>query len=497
MPTPKLDAYRAKRDPRRTPEPVPAAKRPARRRRDGRPGFVIQEHHARALHWDFRLERDGVLVSWALPKGLPLDPGQNHLAVRTEDHPLEYANFSGVIPAGEYGGGKVSIWDRGEYDTEKWTDGEVIVELHGTKARGRYALFSTARRAKDRASSPADPSGGRNWMIHRMDPPPDGWEPLPTLVRPMLCRAGPLPADDEGWAYELKWDGVRAIAYVEGGRVRLLSRTDRDITTTYPELRRLGEALGARPVVLDGEIVALGADGRPSFSELQQRIHVADSARAGRLAATVPVHLMVFDVLHLDGRSTLSLPFDERRRLLESLALTGSHWATAPSYTEVAGVDVARAAREGGLEGVVAKRRDSVYVPGRRSPAWIKAKHFLTQEVIIGGFTPGRGRRQGEIGALLLGIPGPEGLGYVGKVGSGFSDEALADLTRLLGRLRRSTSPFTGPLPAAQVAGATWVTPRLVGEVRYGERTADGRLRHPSWRGLRLDKDPADVVPER
>jgi bifunctional non-homologous end joining protein LigD len=158
---------------------------------------------------------------------------------------------------------------------------------------------------------------------------------------------------------------------------------------------------------------------------------------------------------------------------------------------------VARAAREGGLEGVVAKRRDSVYVPGRRSPAWIKAKHFLTQEVIIGGFTPGRGRRQGEIGALLLGIPGPEGLGYVGKVGSGFSDEALADLTRLLGRLRRSTSPFTGPLPAAQVAGATWVTPRLVGEVRYGERTADGRLRHPSWRGLRLDKDPADVVPER
>jgi len=211
---PPLGAYQAKRDPAKTPEPM-GTKRPRRQQKGGRPVFVIQEHHARALHWDFRLEHDGVLVSWALPKGVPEDPATNHLAVHTEDHPMEYGTFEGDIPRGEYGGGQVSIWDHGDYELEKWTESEVKVVLHGSRARGRYVLFATR---------------GKNWMIHRMDPARPGFEPLPARIAPMLAAAGSLPARDEEWAYEIKWDGVRAVVYVDGGRVRALSRTDKDIS---------------------------------------------------------------------------------------------------------------------------------------------------------------------------------------------------------------------------------------------------------------------------
>ncbi len=235
-----LGEYRKKRDPKRTPEPVPSSDPSAS---DGN-SFVVQEHHATALHWDFRLEHDGVLVSWALPKGVPPDPKVNHLAVHTEDHPLEYATFGGDIPKGEYGGGTVKIWDHGTYELEKWTDREVKVVLHGERVQGRYVLFQT---------------GGKNWMIHRMDKPakPD-WAPLPELIKPMLAVAGPLPEGDE-WAYEMKWDGVRAVTYVEGGRVRAMSRNDRDVTVSYPELRAMGLAIGSTQCVLDGEIVAFAA----------------------------------------------------------------------------------------------------------------------------------------------------------------------------------------------------------------------------------------------
>src|SRR4051794_18673791 len=250
-----LATYRRKRDPARTPEPVPKRSRPQRTGNDDT--FVIQEHHASALHWDFRLERGGVLVSWAVPKGLPLDPKVNHLAVPTEDHPLEYASFDGDIPAGEYGGGHVSIWDRGTYETQKWREDEVMVVLHGSRVEGRYVLF---------------PTGPKRWMIHRMDAPPtEDWEPLPDLVRPMLAQAGTLPdaQQDQAWAYEMKWDGVRAIVYVDGGRARALTRNDNDVAATYPELAAMAASLGARQLVLDGELVALDREGRPSFSLLQ------------------------------------------------------------------------------------------------------------------------------------------------------------------------------------------------------------------------------------
>ncbi|WP_028048476.1 non-homologous end-joining DNA ligase [Cellulomonas sp. URHD0024] len=486
-----LDEYRAKRDPARTPEPVPApgavpgaALSPGAGR-----GFVVQEHHARALHWDFRLERDGVLVSWAVPKGLPLDQKTNHLAVHTEDHPLEYATFEGEIGAGEYGGGQVTVWDRGTYDLVKWSPREVQVVLHGERVQGRYVLFATGAKG-------AAPDAGKNWMVHRMDPPtrPD-WEPVPALVRPMLAVPGDLPEDDEGWAYEMKWDGVRAVAYVDGGRVRLMSRNDLDITRSYPEVARMGEQLGSTPVVLDGELVAFDAGGAPDFGRLQQRMHVADPAVARRLARSVPVVYLVFDVLHLDGRSTLDLPYDERRTLLERLGLAGPSWQTPASFPGP-GADVLAASRENRLEGVLVKRRSATYRPGRRSSDWLKVKHVHMQEVVVVGWRPGKGRRANTIGSLVLAVPQDGVLRPVGGVGTGFTDRMLDDLRSRLLPLERPTSPFQERLPSAEVRDVRWVRPELVGEVAYTEWTGDGRLRHPAWRGLRPDKDPHDVERE-
>jgi len=443
--------------------------------------FVVQEHHASALHWDFRLERDGVLVSWAVPKGLPPDPEVNHLAVQTDDHPLEYASFEGTIPVGEYGGGRVTIWDHGRYDLEKWTEREVKVVLHGARVEGRFVLFKT----------------GKNWMMHRMDAPASpGWERLPALVKPMLAVPGELPcADQDDWAYEMKWDGVRAVVYIDGGRARVMSRNDRDITVSYPELRELGAALGTTQVVLDGEIVAFDGQGRPSFSTLQQRMHIGDAAVARRLASRVPVVYVIFDLLHLDGRSLLREPYDRRRERLDLLGLAGQSWQLSPVFPAPAD-DVLTASREQGMEGVLAKRRDSKYQPGKRAPAWRKIKHVRTQEVVLGGWRPGNGRRAGRIGSLMLGLPEGGKLRYIGQVGTGFTDALLADLGARLARLERKSSPFAAQLPSAVRREARWVTPKLVGEVAFTEWTSDGLLRHPSWRGLRPDKAPQDVHPE-
>jgi len=246
--------------------------------------FVIQEHHARALHWDFRLERDGVLVSWAIPKGLPLDKKTNHLAVHTEDHPLEYATFEGTIPEGEYGGGKVSIWDSGTYDELKWSDREVMVILHGRRMQGTYVLFATKDSRKE-----GNGAASRAWMIHRMDDAPEGYTPLPRDLRPMLATLGMLPSDDESWAYEFKWDGVRALSYVDGGRIHVASRNGNDLTASFPELRAVGEQLGSRQVVLDGEIVALDQLSKIAIERglaLDQRISVLPVLEITRLHNT-------------------------------------------------------------------------------------------------------------------------------------------------------------------------------------------------------------------
>jgi bifunctional non-homologous end joining protein LigD len=472
----KLQAYRDKRDATRTPEPVPAAGDAGLAGSADGGTFVIQEHHARRLHWDFRLERDGVLVSWALPRGVPDDPAANHLAVHTEDHPLEYGNFEGVIPRGEYGAGSVSIWDHGRYETVKWAPDEVKVNLHGRRVQGGYVLFQTR---------------GNQWMIHRE------LQPLPAALRPMLALSVPgPPPDNANWALEMKWDGVRALAFIERGRVRLMSRTERDITVAYPELAGLGAAAAHKQLLLDGEVVVFGADGWPEFEALQPRMHVTSAAQAKLLAGQTPVTYLVFDLLQLDGRPLLDLPYSRRRELLDQLGLSGPYWQTPPSFPGEDLQDVLAVSVDHGMEGVVAKRLDSAYAPGVRTDHWRKIKNVRLQEAVVAGYKPGQGNRTGQVGSLLIGVHDATGLIYAGHVGTGFSDETLRMLGARLEPLRRASSPFDGPVPPEHARTAVWVEPRLVIQVAFDRWTRAGRMRAPVYKGLRDDKDPADVVRE-
>ena len=315
---------------------------------------------------------------------------------------------------------------------------------------------------------------------------------FPKHVQPMLATlAKALPGDDDSWAYEFKWDGIRAIALWDGTRLRFETRNLRDVTHAWPELAHLGEALGHRAVVLDGEIVAMDERGVPSFQRLQERMHVADPANAARLAQRIPASYLVFDVLHLDGENLMPLPWTERRQRLDGLGLKGPCWATTPAFVG-AGTATWEAAKQRDMEGVMAKRVDAPYVAGARSKSWLKIKLQHSDEFVVGGWQPGEGRRTDRIGSLLLGTPsGDGGLAYVGNVGTGFSDK---ELTRLQDRLRgctRPTSPFTaGP---ATKKGAVFVEPELVVEVEFTERTKDGILRHPSYKGVRIDKSADDV----
>ena len=312
----------------------------------------------------------------------------------------------------------------------------------------------------------------------------------------MLATPGELPAPEleDRWAFEMKWDGVRAMVYLDGAVVRVLTRNDREVASTYPELRGLGAALGDTTAVLDGEIVALDASGRPSFAELQARMHVQQPSAA--LLAQVPVTLLVFDVCQLGSDLLLRLPYDDRRAVLEGLGVDGPRWATPPAFSGD-GAAALEASGSQGLEGVLAKRRDSVYEPGRRSRSWVKVKHVRMQEVVVCGWQPGAGRRSGGIGSLLLGVHDDQGrLVYAGHVGTGFTEWMLDDLLGRLRPLERKTSPLAHEVPRAQVKDARWVSPRLVGEVAFGEWTRDGRMRHPVWRGLRPDKTVDEVVRE-
>jgi bifunctional non-homologous end joining protein LigD len=472
----KLAEYEAKRDFKKTPEPsarVPK-KAPSALR------FVVQEHHARRLHWDFRLEKDGVGVSWAVPKGIPPDPKTNHLAVHVEDHPLEYFKFAGEIPKGEYGGGQVLIWDEGTYDTVKWSDREVMVDLHGKRLQGRYVLFQTR---------------GNDWMIHRMDPPQDpGRKPMPEKLTPMLARLETkLPSNDGGWGFEFKWDGIRALAYVEGGRVILQSRTGETITPRYPEIHAMGRALGSREVILDGEVVALDEKGRPSFEEIQQRMGLTAENEIRRKMKDVPVTYMIFDVLWQEGHSLMDRPYADRRKALSQLKLTGPSWQTPPSERG-GGESMREASQRAGLEGIMAKRLDSKYEPGRRSGAWLKIKNHNRQELVIAGWLEGEGKRRGYPGALLVGHYRDGKLVYAGKVGTGFTDKTLDELNQKLKPLALQENPFEeGATPPR---AAHFVKPKLVAEFEFVEWTRGGQLRAPSFKGFRNDKPAKEVVRE-
>jgi len=296
----------------------------------------------------------------------------------------------------------------------------------------------------------------------------------------------------EGWATELKWDGIRGLAYVDGGRVRFVTRNGNDVTRRYPELRKLGEVLGARDAVLDGEIVAFDDAGRPSFERLQQRMHVDNESAIRRLARDVPVVYILFDLLWLDGHSTMDLPYVERRSRLVELGLSGPLWQTPPIEVGDSAATL-EVSKQFGLEGVVAKRLDSRYEPGRRSAAWLKVKHYLEQEFVVGGWQPGEGARSGSIGSLLVGYHVDGALHYAGRVGSGLSQAEIARLEERFTSLERTTSPFAVGAPPKT---ARWVEPGLVVEVRFSEWTAGGGIRQPTYRGVREDKDPREVTRE-
>ena len=462
----KLAEYRKKRDPKKTPEPFGGKKR-------GRePIFVVQRHDARRLHYDFRLERGGALASWAVPKGVPLEPGQQHLAVHVEDHPLEYGSFEGEIPKGEYGAGTVEIWDRGTYElVEEKRNGGLTVRLHGKRLDGTYALV------------PAKLSGDpKNWLIIRKKDETAAAR-TPRRYQPMLATLAEEAPKGDDWIFEIKWDGYRIVSTVAGGEPELRTRKDQDYTQRFENVaKELAKALKTPDCVVDGEVCALDEEGRPSFSAMQQ-------GKRG-----TPIVYYVFDLFEVEGEPIIELPLEERRKRLERL-LDKRNKTVRLSESFDDGNALLSAAEQQGLEGIMAKRLGSRYLPGRRTRDWLKIKGHGRQEFVIAGYTRGQGRRSGTLGSLVLGMYEGGELGYVGNVGTGFNDKEIERLLSKLKPLERDAPPFRNvpKMPRVRKGDFVWVEPKLVAEVEFAEWTHDGRLRAPSYKGLREDKPPKDV----
>ena len=470
---PKLREYLGKRDFSGTPEPAGGSPSTAGN------SFVIQRHDATRLHYDLRLERNGALASWAVPKGLPLVKGVRHLAVQTEDHPMEYGSFEGTIPKGHYGAGEVRIWDRGTYDLGEWTDTKVNFRLHGERHRGEYHLVKTSK---------------GDWVIFLASASEESPLERAPAFTPMLAAGGYVPFSGAGWWFEPKFDGVRTLLYLDGEDVRLVSRTGRDQTRTYPEIGRVYRNITATNAVLDGEIVATDEAGTPSFERLQQRMNLTSPAEIDRIRQRIPVELVVFDLLWLDGRDLTGRPLRERREQLIEIVAEGRGLRLIYSVPDE-GERFFEIAREHRLEGIIAKRADSRYLPGRRTDDWRKIKILKTQDCVILGCTPGQRSRGGSFGALLLGVYRDGNLIWIGQVGTGFTDRMLEEVLGKLAEVEIDRPPIDDR-ELAKVKGARWARPELVCEVEYLQMTAVGKLRAPSFKGLRPDKLPEDCILE-
>jgi bifunctional non-homologous end joining protein LigD len=523
-----LDRYAAKRSFARTPEP-PAKAAGAR---SGPLLFVVQKHAARRLHYDFRLELDGVLKSWAVPKGPSLDPDDKRMAVEVEDHPFDYASFEGVIPAREYGAGNVIVWDCGVYSPDEgqqyaFTDraaaearlrtelaaGKLSIFLCGEKLKGSFTLVRTRSsnqwlliKHRDRFAQANDVLArhrsvlsGRSLdeLTPQTAPPrleaarlaPTGpAEPLPRQMRPMLAESADAAHSDPAWRYEPKIDGYRVVAFVDGARVRLQSRRGLDLTAYFPEIATELTAQVAGRMVLDGEIVALDANGRPSFNALQNRAQLKGAAEIAAAQRETPVVLVCFDLLHYAGLNLRDAPYSDRHRYLAQCLLPAAHLQLVHSSENAE--ELYAASLEHGFEGIVAKRLDSRYLPGQRTRAWLKLKALQTGEFLIGGYTRGNGARA-PLGALLLGYRDGRALRYAGHVGSGLDDEIIGSLLERTAKLKRDDSPFSEKPPLHRPT--TWLKPQLVAEVSFSEWTRDGVLRAPVFVRLRDDIAPASV----
>jgi bifunctional non-homologous end joining protein LigD len=553
VPEQHLEEYRRKRDFKQTPEP---SGDPVERAHAGRSAwdllphgnrFCVQKHRATRMHFDFRLEHNGVLLSWAIPKGPSLDPAKKRLAVQTEDHPIDYGEFEGVIPSG-YGGGTVMLWDIGSFEwiKESAADyersraaGDIKFRLSGSKLSGEFALVHIGERGQRYGGSG---DGERNWLMlkkrdasvvegfeaidldvsvktgrslaeiaaesggdpremrraRRAQPPAPG--PATAVIEPAVppppMLATPIDAafTREGWIFELKYDGIRALVSVAGDAVRISGRRGGDETSRYPEAAAIRAGIRAGQAIVDGELVVLDADGRPSFERLQQRIGVSRESDVRRVAAEHPVTYVAFDMLQLDGRDLLTTELRIRNKTLRETIVDSPNILYA-EHVERDGVALFEEARTSGIEGIVGKRADSPYRPGVRSPDWVKIKSWRSQSCVIAGYTAGRGRRSNQLGALILAVQDGDKLRHCGQVGTGFDDKTLRDLKQRLQPLIVKVSPLD-PVPKT-TEPATWVKPQLICEVRFSEWTSDGMLRHPAYRTLRPDQRIEDTFRER
>jgi bifunctional non-homologous end joining protein LigD len=518
-----LETYRKKRDFKATPEPSGRKEKAAAKLR-----FVVQMHRATRLHYDFRLEAGGVLASWAVPRGPTLVPLDRRLAMHVEDHPMDYRDFEGNIPAKQYGAGSVIVWDRGTYTLAEGTDpaaeianGKIKFILHGKKLKGEFTLVKIKAREDERgepwlllkdrdeyadpkydpADHPESVKSGKTLADVAADPRAKTWQSKPAArytaapARKRIAKRDPIPHpkalmlatlvsepfDDPAWLFEIKWDGYRALCTIdEKDELTLVSRNGLDMLQRFPSLAELGSAFSSVPVVVDGEIVSLDAQGRSAFQRLQE----SQKKPAGLTYA-------VFDLLYADGKDLRSIPLEERKALLERL-IKDDTLVLYSKHVVGQGKELFDVARKKQLEGIIGKRRDSTYQE-RRSRDWVKIKTSFEQEFVVGGWTEPKGSRKG-FGALLLGVYDKKELRYVGSVGTGFTVKKLSELYARLQKIERKTSPFVNAVDAN--APAHWCSPQLVVEVRFAEWTRDHYLRQPAYVGLRIDKQAADVVAE-